>query len=72
MAWVKIKKDRTISGNDLIDFCRKQIAHYKIPKYWKFVDGFPMTITGKVRKVEMRETSIKELGLQEVAKIRTS
>lgn len=72
MAWVKLKNNCTMSENDLVDFCSKQIAHYKIPKYWKFVDGFPMTVTGKIRKVEMRETAIEELGLQEVAKIRTS
>jgi len=72
MAWVKLKSDRTVSVDDLTDFCSKQIAHYKIPKYWKFVDGFPMTVTGKIRKVEMRETAIEELGLQEVAKIKTS
>jgi fatty-acyl-CoA synthase len=72
MAWVKLKNDHTITENNLIDFCSKQIAHYKIPKYWKFVDGFPMTVTGKIRKVEMRETAIEELGLQEIAKIRTS
>ena len=72
MAWVKIKSDRSVSVNELIDFCSNQIAHYKIPKYWKFTDGFPMTVTGKIRKVEMRETAIEELGLQEVAKIRTS
>jgi fatty-acyl-CoA synthase len=72
MAWVKLKSDHPILENDLIDFCSKQIAHYKIPKYWKFVEGFPMTVTGKIRKVEMRETAIEELGLQEVAKIRTS
>ncbi len=72
MAWVKIKSDHSVSVNELINFCSKQIAHYKIPKYWKFTDGFPMTVTGKIRKVEMRETSIEELGLQEVAKIRTS
>ena len=72
MAWVKIKSDRSVSVNELIDFCSNQIAHYKIPKYWKFTDGFPMTVTGKIRKIEMRETAIEELGLQEVAKIRTS
>jgi fatty-acyl-CoA synthase len=72
MAWVKIKADHNVSANDLTGFCSKQIAHYKIPKYWKFVEGFPMTVTGKVRKVEMREAAIEELGLQEIAKIRTS
>lgn len=72
MAWVKLKNDRTVTENNLVDFCSKQIAHYKIPKYWKFVDCFPMTVTGKIRKVEMRETAIEELGLQDVAKIKTS
>ncbi len=72
MAWVKIKSGHGLSENDLVDFCSKQIARYKVPKYWKFVDGFPMTVTGKIRKVEMREISIEELGLQEVAKIQTS
>ena len=72
MAWVKLKNECTVTENDLFDFCNKQIAHYKIPRYWKFVDAFPMTVTGKIRKVEMRETAIEELGLQEVAKIRTS
>lgn len=72
MAWVKLKTNHSVPIDDLIDFCNSRIAHYKIPKYWKFVDGFPMTVTGKIRKVEMRETAIEELGLQEVAKIRTS
>ncbi len=72
MAWIKLKKDYSATEKNLLDFCNKQIAHYKIPKYWKFVDGFPMTVTGKIRKIEMRETAIEELGLQEVAKIKTS
>jgi fatty-acyl-CoA synthase len=72
MAWVKLKNECTVTENDLLDFCSEQIAHYKIPKYWKFVDGFPMTVTGKIRKVEMREIAIEELGLHEVARIRTS
>ena len=46
-------------------FCRGQIAHYKIPRYIKFVDAFPMTVTGKVQKFIMREEMIKELGLSE-------
>ncbi len=41
-----------------------RIAHYKIPKYWKFVSEFPMTISGKIRKVEMREIAARELGLE--------
>ena len=72
MAWVKVKSGRTITPDDLEQFCRHQIAHYKIPKYWKFVQSFPMTVTGKIRKVEMRAVAIEELCLQEVAKIKTS
>lgn len=63
MAWVKVKDQEELNEEDLIRYCRDQIAHYKIPKYWKFVQSFPMTVSGKVRKVEMREMAIKELGL---------
>jgi len=72
MAWVKVKSGYTITPEQLDEFCRDKIAHYKIPKYWKFVNAFPMTVTGKIRKVEMREMAIEELGLQEAANIRTS
>ena len=72
MAWVKLKPGFSIPGNDLRGFCKKQIANYKIPGHWKFVDSFPMTVTGKVRKSVMREESIKELGLKEIAKLRTA
>jgi fatty-acyl-CoA synthase len=72
MAWVKLKAGAKITTESLDDFCRSKIAHYKIPRYWKFVDGFPMTVTGKVRKVAMRESSIEELGLQQAASIKTS
>ncbi len=47
------------------EFCAGRIAHYKVPRYVKLVDEFPMTVTGKVRKVEMREQSITDLGLAE-------
>jgi fatty-acyl-CoA synthase len=63
MAWVKLKDNKTTSEKELGEYCKGQIATYKIPKYWKFVDGFPITVTGKIRKVEMREISTKELGL---------
>ncbi|MCQ9640708.1 AMP-binding protein [Chryseobacterium sp. WG14] len=64
MAWVKVRKGFTITEEELLDYCKGKIAHYKVPKYWKFVDEFPMTISGKVRKVEMREISMKELGME--------
>ncbi|UYW01528.1 AMP-binding protein [Flavobacterium agricola] len=63
MAWIKPIAGCKVTEDDFINFCKDQIAHYKVPKYWKFVDGFPMTISGKVRKVEMREIAVKELGL---------
>lgn len=63
MAWVKLRKNASVTEEALQDFCKAQIAHYKVPKYWKFVEDFPMTISGKVRKVEMREISIAALGL---------
>jgi fatty-acyl-CoA synthase len=72
MAWVKVKIGYAITSEQLDEFCRDKIAYYKIPKYWKFVNAFPMTVTGKIRKVEMREMAIEELGLQEAAKIKTS
>ncbi|MBP2617995.1 AMP-binding protein [Chryseobacterium jejuense] len=67
MAWVKVRKGFTITEQELLDYCKGRIAHYKVPKYWKFVDEFPMTISGKIRKVEMREISMKELGLESKA-----
>jgi fatty-acyl-CoA synthase len=64
-AWVKLKPGANASAEDVQSFCRGQIAHYKIPRYIKFVDAFPMTVTGKVQKFIMREEIIKELGLSE-------
>lgn len=66
MAWVKVRKGFTITAEELQEYCKGRIAHYKVPKYWKFVDEFPMTISGKIRKVEMREISMRELGLENV------
>ncbi len=64
MAWIKINEGISISEEELIEYCKGKIAHYKVPKYYKFVEECPKTVTGKIRKVEMRETSIKELGLE--------
>ncbi|MCC9137760.1 AMP-binding protein [Pontibacter silvestris] len=66
MAWVKLRNGYFTSSEELRDYCKGQIATFKIPKYWKFVEEFPMTVTGKIRKVEMRETSAAELGPQQV------
>ncbi len=72
MAWVKLKEGQKVAPDDIKAFCKGKIAHYKIPRYIKFVDGFPMTVTGKIQKYKMREESIKELGLEEVARMKTA
>ncbi len=61
MAWIKLKDDLEATKEEIINFCKGKIAHFKIPRYIKFVSDFPMTVTGKIRKVEMREISIREL-----------
>ncbi|HAR73192.1 MAG TPA: AMP-binding protein, partial [Flavobacteriaceae bacterium] len=71
MAWVKVKEGITVTEDELKVYCLS-IAHFKRPKYWKFVQEFPMTISGKIRKIEMREVSIKELGLENARKVKTS
>ncbi len=72
MAWVKVKDGHSLTENDIKEFCKGRIAHYKVPRFVKFVDEFPMTVTGKVRKVEMRETSIEELGLHAAAAVKNA
>jgi fatty-acyl-CoA synthase len=63
-AWIRMKDGATpLTVEAVREFCTGQLAHYKIPKYVKVVEEFPMTVTGKVRKIEMREQSSAELGL---------
>ena len=66
MAWIQLRDDETSTPEEIQEFCRDKIAYYKIPRYIKFVTEFPLTVTGKVRKVEMREISIRELHLESV------
>ncbi|HKB18879.1 MAG TPA: AMP-binding protein [Candidatus Dormibacteraeota bacterium] len=72
MAWVKLRDGALVGGDELAAWCKGKIASYKIPRHWKFVDAFPMTVTGKVQKFKMRETSIEELGLESAAGARTA
>jgi fatty-acyl-CoA synthase len=72
MAWVKLKEGQTATAEELQVFCRGQIATFKIPRHWKFVEGFPMTVTGKVQKFIMRQQSVDELGLQSAADVQTA
>ena len=72
MAWVKLKPGAAATGADLDAFCRGRISTFKIPRFWKFVDGFPMTVTGKIQKFVMRNQSVEELGLQAAAAAKTA
>jgi fatty-acyl-CoA synthase len=64
-AWIRLRAGETAEEGEIIDFCRGRIAHYKIPRYVRFVDAFPMTVTGKVQKFEIRKAMMAELGLVE-------
>ena len=72
MAWIQLREAKTASEEELKAFCQAKLAHFKVPRYWKFVDSFPTTVTGKVQKYKMREISIEELGLQDAANIETA
>ena len=67
MAWILLKVE-----DEKRDFCRCQIAHFKIPRYVKFVSEFPMTVTGKIQKFRMQEMAIEELGLKEASHVETA
>ena len=72
MAWVKLRDGATTTAEELVTWCKGKIATYKIPRHWKFVDSFPMTVTGKIQKFKMRETAVEELGLEKAAGVRTA
>ena len=72
MAWVKLREGSSAAGDEIAAWCKGKIASYKIPRHWKFVDSFPMTITGKIQKFKMREESVEELGLAKAAGVRTA
>jgi fatty-acyl-CoA synthase len=72
LAAVRLRPGATTSEDEIREFCRGRIAHYKVPHYVRFVDEFPMTVTGKVQKYKLREQAIEDLGLQEAAATRTA
>ena len=72
MAWIHLRDGADTTDEDIKEFCRASIAHFKVPRYIKFTDTFPMTITGKIQKFKMREQSIEELGLGEAAQMRSA
>jgi len=65
-AWVRLREGCSASEAEIQDYCRQQLAYYKVPRYVRFIDGFPMTVTGKVQKYLMRQTMTGELGLPEM------
>ena len=69
MALVIVRSGASLTEDEVKEFCKGQIAHFKIPRYVKFVDAFPMTVTGKVQKFKMREMVTEELGLGQAAAI---
>jgi fatty-acyl-CoA synthase len=71
-AWVKLRSGSTIDAEQVREFCTGKIAHYKIPRYVRVTEEFPMTVTGKVQKFKMRETSITELSLEHAAATETA
>jgi fatty-acyl-CoA synthase len=71
-AWVKLKPGAALTLEDLKKFCKGKIAEYKIPRYLKVTDDFPMTVSGKIQKFKLREISIQEFGLQQADKTETA
>ncbi len=72
MAWVRLREGASLTEDELRDHCRGRIAHFKIPRYVRVVEEFPMTVTGKVQKFKMREQAIAELGLEAAARVTTA
>jgi fatty-acyl-CoA synthase len=71
-AWVLARSGADLDEEDVREYCRGRLAHYKVPRYVIFADEFPMTVTGKVQKFKMRETSVERLGLQAAAAVRSA
>lgn len=72
MAWVMLRPGESADAEEIREFCRGRIAHFKIPRYVKVTEEFPMTVTGKIQKFRMREMAVEELGLQAASKIETA
>ena len=71
-AWIRVRGGAELTAGDIRAYCTGKIAHYKIPRYVRLTTEFPMTVTGKIQKYKMRETSISELGLQSASETRTA
>jgi fatty-acyl-CoA synthase len=62
-AWIRLRQGESADPEEIRDYCRGNLAHFKVPRYVVFTDEFPMTVTGKVQKYKMREASVRLLGL---------
>ncbi|MGI9008638.1 MAG: AMP-binding protein, partial [Streptosporangiaceae bacterium] len=71
-AWIRPRPGQDLSAEQVKQYCQGKIAHYKVPRYIRFTAEFPMTVTGKVQKFKMRETSVGELGLEEAGRTSTA
>jgi fatty-acyl-CoA synthase len=71
-AWIRVRGGAELTAEDIRAYCTGKIAHYKIPRYVRLTTEFPMTVTGKIQKYRMRETSVSELGLQAASETRTA
>ena len=67
-----VPRDGELTTEQVLDLCRGRIASYKIPRYIRFTDEFPLTVTGKIQKFRMREVSVAELGLEQAGSVRTA
>jgi fatty-acyl-CoA synthase len=71
-AWIELREGESASEEEIREYCKGKIAHYKIPRYVKFVTEYPMTVTGKIQKYKMREQAVEELGLHKAARVETA
>jgi fatty-acyl-CoA synthase len=72
LAWIRLKPGEAATAEEIREFCKGKIAHFKIPESIRFVDSFPTTLSGKIQKYKMREMEIREQGLESAARIKTA
>lgn len=72
LAWIRLKPGESAGEEEIREFCKSKIAHFKVPQFIRFVDEFPVTVTGKIQKFRIREIEIEARGLQQVSRIETA
>ena len=71
-SWIVTREPGALSAEEVIDYCRDEIAHYKLPLYVEFLDEFPLTVTGKVQKFKLRDMGVEKFGLEQAARTKTA